>query len=138
MTEREFSETINDIYDICDFCKDDPEYDYFIDDLYNSEDIMGYIKELVASIDFDSVDSFIDFADNIPICDWYIVSNYNEIYEACFTDLKSNLLETLRYDDYFEEEEFDEKESEEEEDNKNSTDIDDDIIANDINVLYGE
>lgn len=173
MTEQEFDEMINDIYDVFRFCTDYPDYDYITDDVYNSEAMADYIKDVVRHINFDDVQDFLTFADAIPDSDWYHVQS-GCIYALDFEELKNDLLEDLRSEEFFTDEEFInsddsqnntdmwvdinnnntdtddigellvylEGEDEEnntdvdEEDNQNNTDTDDDIIANDISLLY--
>lgn len=131
MTEKEFDKTINDIHDIYDFCTAHPHYDYITDDIYSNEHMVDFIKDLIKDINFESVQALLDFTDEIPFSDWYYVQD-GIIYALYFSDLKSDLLADLRNDGFFTDEEF----IEDEEDNNNNTDTDEDIIANDISILY--
>lgn len=139
MTEREFDETINNIYDVYDFCRANPEYDSFTDDVYCNEDMVAYIKDLISDINFGSVQELVHFTEDIPFSDWYYLLD-GEIFELCFDDLKSELLTTLQCDGFFTDEESVDEVTpvyyDNEENSNNDTDTDENIIANDISVLY--
>lgn len=139
MTEKEFDETVNDIYDIYDFCRANPEYDYITDNVYSNEHMVDYIKDLIQDVNFESVQELVNFTDEIPFSDWYLLQD-GIIYALCFEDLKSDLLGDLRYDGFFTDEEFVDEVTpvyyNNEENNNNNTDTDEDIIANDISILY--
>ena len=122
MTEREFNETINNMYDIYDFCTENPKYDYITDDVYSNEHMVDFLKNLLKDMNFESVQSLLDFVDEIPVSDWYYIQD-GAIYELDFEELKNDLSGALSYDGFFTDEELIN---------------DDDIIANDINVLYAE
>ena len=122
MTEREFNETINNMYDIYDFCTENPKYDYITDDVYSNEHMVDFLKNLLKDMNFESVQSLLDFVDEIPVSDWYYIQD-GCIYELDFEELKNDLSGALSYDGFFTDEELIN---------------DDDIIANDINVLYAE
>ena len=122
MTEREFDETINNMYDIYDFCTENPKYDYITDDVYSNEHMVDFLKNLLKDMNFESVQSLLDFVDEIPVSDWYYIQD-GAIYELDFEELKNDLSGALSYDGFFTDEELIN---------------DDDIIANDINVLYAE
>lgn len=142
MTEKEFDETVNNIYDVYDFCRNYPTYDSFTDNIYCNEDMVEYIKDLISDINFGSVQELVNFTDDIPFSDWYLLQD-GEIFELYFDDLKSDLLETLKCDDFFTPtSEFTDERFEDEVkpvyycDKENNTDTDENIIANDISVLY--
>ena len=130
------------MYDIYNFCAENPDYEYIIDDVYTNESMMDYIKDLVADCNFCSVRDFLDFADEIPDSEWYLLQD-GIIYSLTFDELKDDLLRDLRNDEFFTDEEFTNSDDSQNNtdiwvDSKNNTDTDDDIVANDISVLYGE
>lgn len=140
MTEREFNETINNMYDIYDFCTENPKYDYITDDVYNNEHMVDFLKNLLKDMNFESVQSLLDFVDEIPDSDWYYVQG-GCIYALDFEELKNDLLEDLRSEEFFTDEELINNEDSQNNtdmwvDINNNTDTDDDIIANDISLLY--
>lgn len=136
MTEREFNETINNMYDIYDFCTANPKYDYITDDIYANEDMVEYLKDLIQDIKFESVQELINFTCGIPFSDWYYVQD-GAVYELDFEELKNDLSGVLSYDGFFTNEELINKEDNND-NNNNNTDTDDDIITSDISLLYAE
>ena len=95
MTRQEFIDDILDMSDLYNFCANTRGYDHVIEDIYAE----------------DALDNFLD---DIPTgYDWYRIDYYGDITgidDSEFEDIKSDLLDELDSDEWFEEEDQDEEE----------------------------
>lgn len=107
MTRQEFIDDILDMSDLYNFCANTRGYDHVIEDIYAEDALDDYVNNEVSS--YTDWRDLYNFLEDIPTgYDWYRIGYYGEITgidDSEFEDIKSDLLDELDSDEWFEEEE---------------------------------
>lgn len=112
MTRQEFIDDILDMSDLYNFCANTRGYDHVIEDVYTEDALDDFVNNEVSNYtDWRDLYSFLN---DIPTgYDWYRIDCYGDITgidDSEFEDIKSDLLDELDSDEWFEEEDQDEEE----------------------------
>lgn len=107
MTRQEFIDDILDMSDLYNFCANTRGYDHVIEDIYAEDALDDFVNNEVSNYtDWRDLYSFLN---DIPTgYDWYRIDCYGDITgidDSEFEDIKSDLLDELDSDEWFEEEE---------------------------------
>lgn len=107
MTRQEFIDDILDMSDLYNFCANTRGYDHVIEDIYAEDALDDFVNNEVRNYtDWRDLYSFLN---DIPTgYDWYRIDCYGDITgidDSEFEDIKSDLLDELDSDEWFEEEE---------------------------------
>lgn len=107
MTRQEFIDDIWDMSDLYNFCANTRGYDHVIEDIYAEDALDDFVNNEVSNYtDWRDLYSFLN---DIPTgYDWYRIDCYGDITgidDSEFEDIKSDLLDELDSDEWFEEEE---------------------------------
>lgn len=107
MTRQEFIDDILDMSDLYNFCANTRGYDHVIEDIYAEDALDDFVNNEV--INYTDWRDLYNFLDDIPTgYDWYRIDCYGDITgidDSEFEDIKSDLLDELDSDEWFEEEE---------------------------------
>lgn len=107
MTRQEFIDDILDMSDLYNFCANNRGYDHVIEDIYAEDALDDFVNSEV--INYTDWRDLYNFLDDIPTgYDWYRIDCYGDITgidDSEFEDIKSDLLDELDSDEWFEEEE---------------------------------
>lgn len=107
MTRQEFIDDILDMSDLYNFCANNRGYDHVIEDIYAEDALDDFVNNEV--INYTDWRDLYNFLDDIPTgYDWYRIDCYGDITgidDSEFEDIKSDLLDELDSDEWFEEEE---------------------------------
>ena len=105
MTRQEFIDDILDMSDLYNFCANTRGYDHVIEDIYAEDALDDFVNNEVRNYtDWRDLYSFLN---DIPTgYDWYRIDCYGDITgidDSEFEDIKSDLLDELDSDEWFEE-----------------------------------
>ena len=107
MTRQEFIDDILDMSDLYNFCANTRGYDHVIEDIYAEDALDDFVNNEVSN--YTDWRDLYNFLDDIPTgYDWYRIDYYGDITgidDSEFEDIKSDLLDELDSDEWFEEEE---------------------------------
>lgn len=107
MTRQEFIDDILDMSDLYNFCANNRGYDHVIEDIYAEDALDDFVNNEV--INYTDWRDLYNFLEDIPTgYDWYRIDCYGDITgidDSEFEDIKSDLLDELDSDEWFEEEE---------------------------------
>ena len=107
MTRQEFIDDILDMSDLYNFCANTRGYDHVIEDIYAEDALDDYVNNEVSS--YTDWRDLYNFLEDIPTgYDWYRIDYYGDITgidDSEFEDIKSDLLDELDSDEWFEDEE---------------------------------
>lgn len=112
MTRQEFIDDILDMSDLYNFCANTRGYDHVIEDIYAEDALDDFVNNEVSN--YTDWRDLYNFLKDIPTgYDWYRIDYYGDITgidDSEFEDIKSDLLDELDSDEWFEEEDQDEEE----------------------------
>lgn len=103
MTRQEFLDEICDMSDLYNFCSENRGYDHVIEEIYSEDALDDFVNNEVH--EYTDWRDLYRFLDDIPQgYDWYLIDCYGDItgiddYE--FDNIKSDLLDELDSDEFF-------------------------------------
>lgn len=110
MTRESFIENYNSFDELYDFASDNSLYDIF-DDYFTQDSLDEYVNERIADMTrYESWEEVRDYLNSIPEgADWYRMDQYDGEFYAVdgndCDDIKSQILDALDEDDFWDEEE---------------------------------